>query len=313
MIPDPITITEAARITGLSAASIRYHVREGHLEAEQRVQRHYVSRQAALALVAPQRVGASDPSPKCRVIAVVNQKGGSGKTTTAVSLAYLLSKTGPVLAIDCDPQGNLTQAFGLNPDTQSLTVYDVLVNERSIADCALPLTNIPGIHLVPANLDLADAWRRLLGKVGVDALIRVALNPVVALYRYVIIDCPPSLDMVTMCALVAATEVIVPVDMSLFSVRGMTKLMGSVEAVRKVNPTLPAPRILICRTDNTTVSATIEEQLRKGYGANVFGTVIPRGTAVPESHLARTPLPIHAASSKPAIAYARLADEVNHA
>lgn len=155
-------------------------------------------------------------------------------TTTAVTLAALLARESPVLAIDCDPQGNLTQAFGIDPDAQPRTLYDVLAADAALADVWLPAgPPLPNLTVVPANLDLADTWRRVAGRVGLETLLRAALQPVAGRFRYVVLDCPPALDMMALNALVAATEVIVPVDMSVFSVRGMLKLMGTLQEVRR--------------------------------------------------------------------------------
>jgi chromosome partitioning protein len=165
----------------------------------------------------------------------------------------------------------MTQAFGFDPDGIERTLYNGLVQDLPLADTALRVgPPPPELTLVPANLDLADTWRRVAGRVGLETLLRTGLEPLLARYRYVILDCPPSLDMMTINALVAATEVIVPVDMSVFSVRGMVKLLGTLQEVRKVNPALPPPRIVACRTEHTTVSHAIEEGLRAKFGGSVF-------------------------------------------
>ena len=148
---------------------------------------------------------------------------------------------------------------------------------------------------------------------GLETLLKTVLAPFLPQFRYVILDCPPSLDTMTLNVLVAATEVIVPVDMSFFSVRGMVKLMGTMQEVRKLNPHLLPPRILACRTDNTTVAKTVEDGLRKGSGGGVFKTAIPRGKDIPAAHAARRPLPLHAPRGKPALAYEALAAEVRDA
>jgi chromosome partitioning protein len=253
-------------------------------------------------------------SKSTRIIAITNQKGGVGKTTTAVALASILARDAPVLALDCDAQGNMTQAFGFEPDGHDRTLYSVLVEDIALDNAFLQvLPPPPNLTIVPANLDLADTWRRVAGRVGLETLLKTVLMPFLPRFRYVLLDCPPSLDMMTINALVAATEAIVPVDMSVFSVRGMVKLMGTMQEVRKVNPDLPPPRIVACRTDNTTVSRAIEEGLRKKFGSSVFKAAIPRGKDIPAANAARRPLPLHAPNSKAAIAYEALATEVRDA
>src|SRR5262249_22733378 len=128
--------------------------------------------------------------------------------------------------------------------------------------------------------------------------------------RYVLLDCPPALDLTTINCLVAATEVIVPVDMSLFSVRGMVKLNATMQEVRKVNPDLPPPKILACRTEHTTISHSIEGGLREKFGGEVFMAAIPKTKDIQASHFAKQPLPIHAPNSKATIAYKAVAEEI---
>lgn len=313
MIIDPIPIREAARLTGLPDRTIRHYITTGRLTGVRKANKLHVSRSQIEAFVQPMAIGRAPiiPQGAPRIIAVANQKGGTGKTTTAVALAAILARDTPVLAVDCDPQGNMTQAFGFDPDDQDPTLYNILVEDRPIQDAFLNVGPPPHfLSLVPANLDLADTWRRVAGKIGLEGLLRAALQPALSHYSYVVLDCPPSLDMITMNALVASTEVIVPVDMSVFSVRGMVKLMGTMQEVRKVNPGLPQPKIVACRTDNTTVSIAIEERIRETFSGSVFSANIPRGKDVPAAHAARRPLPYHAPDSKTSQAYEKLAEEV---
>jgi len=313
LIADPIPIREAVKISGLPDRTLRHYVATGRLAGVRRANRIHVSRGQVLALIAPVPIGGAPvvPTGTARVIAVANQKGGTGKTTTAVALAAILGRDTPVLAVDCDPQGNMTQAFGYDPDEQDPTLYDVLVSDLALLDAVLPVGPPPHfLSLVPANLDLADTWRRIAGKIGLEGLLKAALAPVVGSFSYIVLDCPPSLDMTTMNALVAASEVIVPVDMSVFSVRGMVKLMGTMEEVRKVNSSLQPPHVVACRTDNTAISQAIEERIRESFAGSVYAAAIPRGKDVPAAHAARRPLPYHAPDSKASQAYERLAEEV---
>jgi chromosome partitioning protein len=309
-----ISLPEASRIAEVSVTTLRNYIRDKRLTAYEKGGRLMVERGELAAVFGPKRITPFGPGEGTRVIAVANQKGGVGKTITAVALAALLAREAPVLALDCDPQGNMTQAFGFEPDDQDRTLYSVLVEEMALDNAFLRVgPPPPNLTLVPANLDLADTWRRVAGRVGLETLLKTVLAPHLPRFRYVILDCPPSLDMMTLNVLVAATEAIVPVDMSFFSVRGMVKLMGTMQEVRKLNPQLLPPRILACRTDNTTVGKTIEEGLRMGFGGCMFKTAIPRGKDIPAAHAARRPLPFHAPKGKPALAYEALAAEVRDA
>ena len=309
-----ISLPDASRIAEVSVTTLRNYIRDKRLAAYEKGGRLMVERGELAAVFGPKRLTPLEAAEGTRIIAVANQKGGVGKTTSAVALASILAREAPVLALDCDPQGNMTQAFGFDPDGQDRTLYNVLVEELPLSETFLRVPPpSPDLTVVPANLDLADTWRRVAGRVGLETLLKTVLAPALPKFQYVILDCPPSLDMMTINALVAATEVIVPVDMSVFSVRGMVKLMGTMQEVRKVNAALPPPRIVACRTENTTVSQAIEEELRKKFGGSVFRAAIPRGKDIPAAHAARRPLPFHAPKSKAAMAYEALAAEVRHA
>lgn len=305
-----ITLSEAANIAGVSTTTIRNYIRDKKLTGYEKTNRLYVERGELMAIFGVKPIGVPAPGDT-RIIAIANQKGGVGKTTTATALAAILARDVPVLAIDSDPQGNMTQAYGFDPDAQDKTLYNVLVDETSASDTFLRVGPPPAeLTLIPSNLDLADTWRRVAGRVGLEGLLKTAIQPLIKRFHYIIIDCPPSLDMLTINCLVAATEVIVPVDMSVFSVRGMTKLMGTVQEVRKVNPFLPQPKIVACKTKHTTISQSIEEALREKFEGRIFHSSIPEGKDIPEAHEARRPLPLYAPRSKPTLAYEALAEEV---
>lgn len=305
-----LTLTEAARLADISVSTLRNYIRDRRLTGYEKAGRLLVERGELHGVFGP-RARAPASVASGRVLAVANQKGGVGKTTTATALAVLLARSTPVLAIDCDPQGNLTQALGFDPDGQGRTLYGVLTEDHPLAEALLPVA-LPALDLwlVPANLDLADTWHRVAGRVGLETRLRDALAPHLARFGFIVIDCPPSLDLTAVNALVAAGEVLVPVDMSVFSVRGMVKLLGTLQEVRKVNPALPPPRVLPCRTEHTTVSRTIEQELRERYGSRVFQTAIPRGKDVPAAQAARLPLPLYAPQGKAARAYEAVAEEV---
>ncbi len=308
---DLISVPDASQLAQVSSTTLRNYIRDKRLTAYEKAGRLWVERGEVMTLFGLKRLTPSEVGGGTRIVAIANQKGGVGKTTTAVALSAILAREVPVLALDCDPQGNMTQALGFEPDQQDKTLYNVLVEEIPLAETFLRVVAPPPLlTLVPGNLDLADTWRRVAGRVGLETLLKTVLGPSLSQFRYVLLDCSPSLDMMTINALVAATEVIVPVDMSVFSVRGMMKLMGTMQEVRKVNPALPPPRIIACRTENTSVSQAIEDGLRKQFGGSVFQAAIPRGKDIPAAHAAKRPLPLHAPKSKAAIAYEALAKEV---
>lgn len=306
-----IPLSEASTLAEVSVTTIRNYIRDKRLVGYEKSGKLWVDRDELMAVFGAMPLAGNQSDLETRVIVVANQKGGVGKTTTAVALAAILAKDAPVLAIDCDPQGNMTQALGFNPDDQEKTLYNALVEDVPLSDTFLQVgPPPPELYLVPANLDLADTWRRVAGRVGLETLLKTTLSSVMSRFKFIVLDCPPSLDMLTINALVAATEVIVPIDMSVFSVRGMVKLQGTIQEVRKVNPNLPAPKIVACQTGHTNVSLSIEESLREKFGGNVFSTPIPRGKDIPAAHAAKTPLPFYAPKSKTNLAYQALAEEV---
>ena len=306
-----IGLQDASLVAGVSATTIRNYIKDQRLKSYQKGNRLLVSRDEIISVFSPKLRSNIPLSDRPRIIAVANQKGGVGKTTTAVAIASLLAAADPVLALDCDPQGNMTQAFGLDPDAQDSTLYNVLLEEDSM-EAAMQRIGPPphDLHLVPSNLDLADIWRRVAGKVGLETLLKNALQPVLSRFRYIIMDCPPSLDPTTINCLVVATEVLVPIDMSLFSVRGMVKLNATMQEVRKVNPDLPAPKILACRTEHTTVSQSMESGLREKFGGDVFAASIPKSKDVQASISACKPLPLYAPKSKATHCYEAVVEEI---
>jgi chromosome partitioning protein len=239
------------------------------------------------------------------------QKGGVGKTTTALSLGVALAKRGArVLLIDIDPQANLTQGLGVDPAEVEYSIYEVLLNPEQGADFAT-LTTDAGVGLIPSTLDLAGAELELAGKVGRELLLREALTTTRAQYDYILLDPPPSLGLFTLNALAAADAVIVPLQTHAYAFKAMPKLESTIGMVRKLNPSLAIGGIVCTLSDRrTNLSQVVEQQIRQKYGDLVFKTVIPTNTKLAEAPVAGEPIATYAPDSAGARAYAALAEEV---
>jgi chromosome partitioning protein len=248
------------------------------------------------------------------VIAIANQKGGTGKTSTAAALGYLLGQHAPTLLIDADPQGNLTQSFGIRPDKLERTLYEVLVQGLPIDQIIQHLSPPPAaLWLIGSNLDLAQTTLQVAGRPTWAILLRNALATIRSRFKFIVIDCPPNLDALTVNALVAATEVIVPVEMGAFSLRGTSRLLDVIRDLQVLNPTLPSPRFLACRVkSNSRLSSRIQDDLGQGFAGRLFNTVIREGTAVGQSQYAKQPLAVYAPTSSPAKDYEALCKELLH-
>lgn len=306
-----LSYAEAAARAGVSEMTIRRRVQDGSLPAVRQGTRPRVRLTDVQRLFSEGGPAAASAPTPCRVIAFANQKGGVGKTTTCANLAAALSRTARVLAVDCDPQGNLTQALGPNPDALEYTLYNVLV-ERLPLDKAIlsPVLNEPNLSLVGANLELAAADHQLAGVVAREMRLRQVLEPYQDRYDYILLDCPPALGLLTLNALTAAGEVIVPVDMGVFSLRGVAKLMDTISEVRGVNPHLRRVHALSNRADNTNLSADVRTELKRGFGDDLLQTTIRRSVRVGEAQAARTPITLYRPKDPAAQDYVSLAEEV---
>ena len=248
-----------------------------------------------------------------RVIAVANQKGGVGKTTTSVnraaSLAAMNKRT--VLLVDLDPQGNATMASGLNKGELDLSSYDVLMGEASVAQASVPV-ECGGYTLVPSNGDLTGAEVALLEVLGRELRLRHALATSRDAYEYVIIDCPPSLSMLTVNALVAADTVMIPMQCEYYALEGLSALLDSIEKIRRVlNPSLRIEGLLRTMFDGrNNLSNEVSAQLIRHFGDKVYGTVIPRNVRLAEAPSHGLPGVVYDRSSSGALAYLALASEI---
>ena len=254
-----------------------------------------------------------------RIIAIANQKGGVGKTTTAINLGAALARAGhEVLLIDLDPQGNASTGLGMTSETRRLTTYDVLIEGTPLAKAIQP-TGQARLGLVPATVDLSSADLELMGKQRRSFLLRSALAPVTRGeldVDYVLIDCPPSLSLLTLNAMVAAHAVLVPLQSEFFALEGLSQLMLSVREVRQTaNPNLRIEGVLLTMHDTRNrLAQQVESDARETLGELVFQTVIPRNVRVSEAPSYALPVMDYDPASKGALAYAALAEELrrNH-
>lgn len=247
------------------------------------------------------------------VIAMCNQKGGVGKTTSTINLGASLAEYGrKVLLVDLDPQGALSAGLGVPHYELANTVHNLLVEPRVPIDDVLIHTRVDGLDLVPSNIDLSAAEIQLVNEVGREQTLGRALRPVLDRYDYVLIDCQPSLGLLTVNALACADGVVIPTECEFFSLRGLALLTDTVDKVRdRLNPRLAISGILVTRFDSRTVNAReVMARVLERFGDLVFDTVITRTVRFPETSVAGEPITSWAPKSTGAQAYRALAREV---
>jgi chromosome partitioning protein len=248
-----------------------------------------------------------------RVIAMCNQKGGVGKTTSTINLGAALAELDRrVLLVDFDPQGALSVGLGVNPHELDLTTYNLLVDRSVSVDDVLLKTNIPGMDLLPSNIDLSAAEVQLVNEVAREHTLARALTPVLPDYDIVLIDCQPSLGLLTVNALTASDGVIVPLECEFFALRGVALLMDIIQKVKdRLNPRLEVEGILATMYDARTVHGReVLARVVEAFGDKVFHTVISRTVRFPETTVVGEPITSYAPSSTGAVAYRSLAKEV---
>jgi chromosome partitioning protein len=248
-----------------------------------------------------------------RIMAVANQKGGVGKTTTTVSLGASLAELGfRVLIVDLDPQGNATTGLGINARNLQASVYDVIMNDAAVEDCVEP-TSLKNLFLAPATIDLAGAEIELVPAFSRELKLRRALHEVLDEYDYIIIDCPPSLGLLTVNGLAAADDVIVPIQCEYYALEGLSQLVRNVTLVRtNLNPTLDVRGIVLTMYDaRTKLADQVEQEVREHFGPTVYKTVIPRTVRLSEAPSFGQPITVFDPTSRGAIAYRDLAKEVS--
>jgi chromosome partitioning protein len=244
-----------------------------------------------------------------KTIAVVNQKGGVGKTTTCINFCCSLHDKGKrVLLCDTDPQGNSTAGMGIDKNTAVKTVYDVLING---IEAEKAIIKTPYGDVMPSNTQLAGAVVELVGADAHEFRLKRALEPLKALYDYIIIDCPPSLEMLTLGALCAADMLLVPVQCEYFALVGLSDLITTLRIIKKrLNPTLEIEGVLLTMYDGrTNLSLQVAEEVRKYFKTSVFRTVIPRNVRLSEAPSHGKPAIVYDSSSRGSRAYMELADE----
>jgi chromosome partitioning protein len=261
-------------------------------------------------LAEPRRLDRHGPA---RVLALCNQKGGVGKTTSTINLGAALADYGRrVLLVDFDPQGALSVGLGVNPMELDQTIYNALMERDVSADDILLKTNIAGMDLLPSNIDLSAAEVQLVGEVAREQTLKRVLAPMIADYDVVLIDCQPSLGLLTINALTAANGVIIPLECEFFSLRGVALLIQTIDKVReRLNPQLELEGILATMFDGRTLHGReVLARVVEAFGDKVFHTVINRTVRFPETTVAGEPITTFAPSSAGANAYRDLAREV---
>jgi chromosome partitioning protein len=253
------------------------------------------------------------PRPLPRVIAIANQKGGVGKTTTTINLgAALAEQDRRVLIIDLDPQGNATTGLGINSRSLERSVYDVLLNDTALEDC-VEATAVLNLFLAPASLDLAGAEIELVSVMSRETRLKRAIDEVKFDYDYVLIDCPPSLGLLTVNALAAASEVMVPIQCEYYALEGLGQLLRNVDLIqRNLNPLLELSLIVLVMYDGRTkLGEQVAFEVREHFGERVCRNVIPRNIRLSEAPSFGQPITVYDTSSTGAVAYRELAREVH--
>jgi chromosome partitioning protein len=252
--------------------------------------------------------------PRCRIMTIANQKGGVGKTTTAVNLAASLAQHGSrVLVVDLDPQGNASTALDVDHHSGVPSIYDVLVDDRPLAEIVQPSGEMPGLFCAPATIDLAGAEIELVPVVARELRLARALRGFdMSNLDYVLVDCPPSLGLLTLNALVAAEEVLLPIQCEYYALEGVQQLLNTAELVRvNFNPGLHVSTVLLTMYDGRTrLASDVADDVRSHFGASVLRTIIPRSVRVSEAPSRGQSVITYDPGSSGAIAYVEAAREV---
>lgn len=244
------------------------------------------------------------------IISVLNQKGGVGKTTTVINLGAYLARSGKsVLVVDFDPQGNATSGLGIDKHVELLTIYDVLVNNKNAVDVIMG-TNEKNLHILPANANLSATDLELAGRENREYALKSALTGLQ--YDYILIDCPPSLGLLTVNALVASDSLMIPVQAEFYALEGLTQLLEVMQKVKKsLNPDLQLLGVFVTMYDNrNSLARQVYDELEKYFGDKVFGAIVPRNVRLAEAPSYGKTIAEHDKWSKGAKAYKQLSKEV---
>ena len=251
--------------------------------------------------------------PLPRTIAMANQKGGVGKTTSAINVSASLADLGyRVLVIDLDPQGNATTGLGVNARSLRYSVYDVLMRDAPMEDC-IEATSIRNLFIVPTTIDLAGAEIELVPAFSRELKLKRAIARVLGDFDFVIIDCPPSLGLLTINALAAATEIVVPIQCEYFALEGLGQLLRNVNLVQaNLNPQLEISAIILTMYDaRTKLSDQVVREIRSHFGERVCKNIVPRSVRLSEAPSFGQPITVFDPTSRGAIAYRELAKEIS--
>ena len=247
-----------------------------------------------------------------RIIAIANQKGGVGKTTTAINLSACLAEKGQrVLAIDMDPQGNMTSGLGLDKDSIEKNIYDLMIGESDVKE-VLQKDALDNLDVIPTSIDLSAAEIELIGVEDKEYIIKNAIEKIKDNYDYVIIDCPPSLNMLTINAMTTADSVLVPIQCEYYALEGLSQLIHTVELVKeRLNPVLEIEGVVFTMYDaRTNLSLQVVENVKDNLQQNIYKTIIPRNIRLAEAPSYGMPINLYDSKSAGADSYMRLADEV---